>query len=162
MIGYSQYPEDMLDSMASLVRHVHDDEKRYSDDNILSSIVTIMKDYDFENDYWNSQEIVRIVRDMDGSVPRKWSDDSRSYDIAKQVLDLLIYNDSSYIIDQETVAYYTVSYNIPDSQYPYVRYVGSVLQDTVSSGFVLPDTIIVVMQKEDGSLVYPVIRDEST
>lgn len=79
---YSQFPDDMLDETAKLVSNVHADETRYTDNNILSMVVSIMEKYEFENDYWNSELVVAIVRDLDGGVPRQWDSDERAYEIA--------------------------------------------------------------------------------
>lgn len=75
---------------------------------------------------------------------------------------MLIYSDSPEIVMIQTVAFYTVNYNIPDSQFPYVRYIGSVLQDKISSGFVLPETIVIVKENDDKEFVYPEISDNKT
>jgi hypothetical protein len=99
---------------------------------------------------------------LDGSVPRKWDSDERAYEIAQRLLDILIYSDDPEIVMIQTVAYYTVNYNIPKSQFPYVRYVGSVLQDRISSDFVLPETIVVVKETDDHKFVYPKISDDTT
>ena len=80
---YSQYPDDMLEDTSILVRKVHANEMRYSDDSILSTVVSIMQKYDFENDYWNSSQVVDIVRDLDSDGnPAEWESDDRSYQIA--------------------------------------------------------------------------------
>ena len=98
MQSYSQYPDEMLDEMSKLVYKVHLDENRYTDDNILSSVVSIMEKYDFENDYWNSEQIVTLVRDLDDGKPRQWDSDERAYVIAQMLLDMLIYSDDPEIV----------------------------------------------------------------
>ena len=82
--------------MASLVMRVRSDQMRYSDDTILSSVMTVMQRYDFESDYWNSKEIVAIVRGLDGF---SGDDEQNAYDAARHLLELLIYSDTPDIVN---------------------------------------------------------------
>ena len=65
----------------------------------------------------------------------------------------------------KTVARYTVEYNIPESQYPYVRYFGEVYQKRASAGIMDAQTIIVVTDNGTDKPVrytYPEIKENQS
>ena len=78
--------------------------------------MTTFKKYDFETDQWYSEQIIDIVRHAPGN----------SVTVAKELLDYFIYADGRQSVNHETVIRYVLHYNIPENQYPYVRYVGIV------------------------------------
>ena len=148
MKEYEQYDPDLLDSLSAFISRVRTKQYAYSDQKILATLMSTFKKYDFETDQWNSEQIIDIVRHATGQYVT----------VAKELLDYFIYADGRQAVNHETVIRYVLQYNIPESQYPYVRYVGIVNQEKVSADFVLPETIVVV-NKEDNEYKYPSVTD---
>ena len=148
MKEYEQYDEDLLDSITSFISRVRAKQYAYSDQKILATLMSTFKKYDFETDQWNSEQIIDIVRHATGQYVT----------VAKELLDYFIYAEGRQAVNHETVMRYVLQYNVPETQYPYVRYVGIVNQEKVSADFVLPETIVVV-NKEDNEYKYPSVTD---
>lgn len=51
----------------------------------------------------------------------------------------------------QTSAYYIMYYNVEENQFPYVRFIGTVYQDKISTNFIDPTTIIVI--KDEGKTI---------
>ena len=99
-----------------------------------------------------SNDIFGVTSDVFTQVQIKDS----SFDDLKEELD--IYE------QQQTTAYYIMSYNIGRDQFPYVKYVGSYTLESVSTDFISVATIVVVSETTDdttGKITYsyPDIHD---
>jgi len=78
-------------------------------------------------------------------------------------MDETLDSTDSFIKKQSSLCY-MMSFNIPESQFPYVKYIGQCYMDKVSVGFVQPETIIIY---DDSSTPhneygYPEIKDPLT
>ena len=99
-----------------------------------------------------SNDIFGVKSDLFTQVKIKDS----SFDDLKEELD--VYE------QQQTTAYYIMSYNISRDQFPYVKYVGSYTLESVSTDFISVATIVIVSESTDkttGEITYsyPDIRD---
>ena len=163
MTYYEQWDKELLNALADFIEEVHNDQDKYSDKEILTTVLGILKKYDVVAEYWDSSSVISIVRDLDeDGESSDWEYPERKTEIAKELLDFLVYATDADILKLETVPYYVLTYNIPETQYPYVRYVGDVIQDIVSSTFIEPQTIVVVCEDENGNYIYPQITDGNT
>ena len=110
-------------------------------------MLAIFKRHNFKTEQWDSAQVVDIIKR-----------DAPAREATKSLLDYFIYGDEREKIIHETVLRYVLRYNIPESQYPYVRYVGIVNQEKISANYILPETIVVV-NKNDDEYTYPQITD---
>ena len=151
MEEYDQWDYDLVVSLANLFIRVRTSPGSYTDEKIITNVLASFDRYDFHTEYWNSGEVLEIVKT---GTPLSAAVDAR------RLLMLLVYaGEPDEIISQETVIRYVLEYNIPSSQYPFVRYAGIVNQDKISADFVMPQTIVIVNEDEDRKYSYPSVTD---
>ena len=152
MSEYNQYDKVLLKNLETGVEYAR--TKSFTDAQILRLTLSIFNDQGFTPEYWDDEYIVSIVRS-------KTAADTA----ALTILNFTLYGENVEQTMYKTVARYTVEYNIPESQYPYVRYFGEVYQKRASAGIMDAQTIIVVTDNGTDKPVrytYPEIKENQS
>ena len=169
MTGYCQYTDSDFDDLCRLILYIHKQQEK-SDLEVVEMLHTFFRDRNIEPEWWSSPDVLHIVRERDEYgelVPwpeQEYEEQPIYYEktIASRLFDYITYGPDKEVLQSETVARYIIGYNIPDDQYPYVRYYGTVYQDKVSTGLISAQTIVIVTDNgNDASqrYTYPVVKN---
>lgn len=164
MVDYDQWDEKLFKDLCKTIVKLYKNRKKMTDSACLKAVYSFFRDCEYSLEYWNNEEIIAIIRPKDASGNYIiWDEEQHQEEtIARQLIDFLIYGHYKVQTEHQTVARYVLDYNIPESQYPYVRYVGTVYQDKVSAGLISAQTIVVVKDNgEDAAerYTYPLFID---
>ena len=123
MANYQQYSDDDFAALSKLILYIHKHPEK-TDTEIVGMLHTFFRERRIEPEWWSSPQILDIVRRQDEQTQ------------AEQLFDYVTYGPDTEVYKSVTVARYIIDYNIPDDQYPYVRYYGTVYQEKVSAGLI--------------------------
>ena len=163
---YDFVDEQTYESLAKLLKKMHDNYTSYSDKNVVENTYTFLKENGIVPEFWRSQDVIAIVRPTGPSgYPLPWSNNYEDK-AAHEIVRYALFGLSAELYEAKTVARYIMEYNVPETEFPYVRYYGTVMQNIVSAGLMDAQTIVVVTDNgtDEGAhrYTYPVIRDTDT
>ena len=152
MSEYNQYDEKLLIALEKSIIYARN--KSLTDSQILKLILSTFEEQKFTAEYWDNEYIVNIVRSY---IEVKTA--------AKTIIDFTLYGKNIEKTMCKTVARYTIEYNIPEDQYPYVRYYGEVYQEKASANLISSQTIVIVTDNGNNAPIrytYPEIIEQQS